>query len=518
MWQSNLLSWMTFLPLIGGVLILALPKGFTKPLAVVFTALPVVFAGYLFAAFDRLNPGIQFVEHFIWIERFNIYYYMGTDGISVTMLLLTTLLSFLCVIASWKIEKARKGYFFLFLLLETGMMGVFCALDLVLFYVFWEVMLLPMYFLIGIWGGPRKEYAAIKFFLYTLLGSVFMLLGFLALYFYSGAPHTFDMLELASRNSAFAASSLKILGFPFGKVVFLALFFGFAIKVPMFPFHTWLPDAHVEAPTAVSVILAGVLLKMGVYGILRICYPILPEAALWFAPALAIFAIINIVYGAFCAMHQKDIKKLVAYSSVSHMGYCLLGLAAFTVIGFNGALFQMFTHGIATGMLFLLVGVIYDRAHTRGVDDFGGLAQNMKNFTLFATVAFFASMGLPGMANFVSEILVLLGAFNADVIFAGVRSSGGLIFKSKILFQVATIIAATGIVLTAAYLLWTIQRVFLGPLNEKWKDLPDLNAREIFTLAPLAILLLLLGIYPTPILDMIGGSLQELARTMLAGM
>ncbi len=516
MLHSNLLSWMIFLPLLGGVVLLLLPEKWTRPIAVISTGLPVALAGYLFSAFDRTEAGMQFVEHYLWIERFNIFYYLGTDGISVTMLLLTALLSFLCIFASWNISKGRKAYFFLFLLLETGMMGVFCALDLVLFYVFWEVMLLPMYFLIGIWGGPRKEYAAIKFFLYTLLGSVFMLLGFLALYFYSGAPNTFDMVELANRSSVFGGNSLFILGLPFAKVVFLALFFGFAVKVPMFPFHTWLPDAHVEAPTAVSVILAGVLLKMGVYGILRICYPILPKAALWFAPLLAIFAIINIVYGAFCAMHQKDIKKLVAYSSVSHMGYCLLGLAAFTFIGFNGALFQMFTHGMATGMLFLLVGVIYDRAHTRGVEDFGGLAHNMKIFTLISTVAFFASMGLPGMANFVSEVLVLLGAFNADTVFAGL-GKGTLIFQSAIIFKVATIIAATGIVLTAAYLLWTIQRVYLGPLNEKWKDLPDMNLREIFTLAPLAILILFFGIYPVPILEMIEGSLQALSRTMLAG-
>jgi NADH-quinone oxidoreductase subunit M len=515
MMDGTLLTAMTFLPMIGGVLVWLLPKSLTRFISVVFTGIPLILAGILYQNFDRSNAQMQFVTQVPWIDSLNIQYYMGTDGVSVTMILLTALLSFLCIFASWNIQKATKGYFFLFLMLETGMLGVFCALDLFLFYIFWEVMLLPMYFLIGIWGGPRKEYAAIKFFLYTLAGSVFMLLGILAVYFYGGEPRTFDMLELANRHRVFAGDSLLILGFPFAKLVFLAFFFAFAVKVPMFPFHTWLPDAHVEAPTAVSVILAGVLLKMGTYGIFRICYPIFPDAAIWFAPMLAIFGAINILYGAFCAMHQTDIKKLVAYSSVSHMGYCLLGLAAFTQVGFNGALFQMFTHGTATAMLFLLVGVIYDRAHTRGVNDFGGLAHNMKTYTVIATLAFFASMGLPGLSGFISEAMVLIGSFNADEAIAHVAGKG--VFTGPNIFKVCTILAALGVILTAAYLLWTVQRVFLGPLNEKWKELPDVNRREIFTLAPLAVLVILLGVYPMPILNLIGKSMELLTQTMVAG-
>ncbi|HLG19444.1 MAG TPA: NADH-quinone oxidoreductase subunit M [Bdellovibrionota bacterium] len=515
--MSHLLTLMTFVPLIGALALLLLPsaaKSAIRWLSVVATFIPVLLSGVLFLNFNRAEAGMQFVEKLSWIETYNIHYYMGVDGISVTMILLTALLSFLCIFASWNIEKSPKGYFFLFLLLETGMIGTFCALDLFLFYIFWELMLLPMYFLIGIWGGPRKEYAAIKFFLYTLVGSVFMLLGFLAVYFYGGEPHTFDMLELAQRHSAFSVANLSILGLPFAKVVFVALFFGFAIKVPMFPFHTWLPDAHVEAPTAISVILAGILLKMGTYGVFRICYPILPEASVWFAPFLAVMGAINIIYGAFCAMHQTDIKKLVAYSSVSHMGYCLLGMAALTKIGMNGALLQMFNHGTATAMLFLLVGVIYDRAHTRGVNDFGGLAHNMPVFTTIASIAFFASMGLPGLSSFISEALVLIGSFNADALFSERFGYQMLMFTGDNLFKICTVIGALGVIITASYLLWTVQRVFLGPLNEKWKDLKDLNVRELFTLVPLAALVVFLGIYPMPILNMIGSSLEQLSGLM----
>ncbi len=519
--MSHVLSWMTFLPMIGMAIILFLPsanKNAIRWTAAIFTALPLLLAIGLFFTFDRTASGMQFVERTSWIQTENIQinYFMGTDGISVTMILLTALLSFLCIFASWGIEKAVKGYFMLFLLLVTGMMGVFCALDLFLFYIFWEVMLLPMYFLIGIWGGPRKEYAAIKFFLYTLVGSVFMLLGILALYFYGGDPHTFDMLELASRSGGITSSAVSILGYPLAKVVFFAFFFGFAVKVPMFPFHTWLPDAHVEAPTAISVILAGVLLKMGTYGIFRICYPILPEAATWFAPCLAIFGAINIIYGALCAMHQTDFKKLVAYSSVSHMGYCLLGLAALTYTGMNGALLQMFNHGTATAMLFLLVGVIYDRAHTRNLNEFGGLAQRMPLYAGISTLAIFASMGLPGLSGFISEALVLIGSFNADAVFTERYVHEIMMFKGENIFKICTIIAAMGVILTAAYLLWTMQRVFLGPLNEKWKSLPEINTRELFTLVPLAILVIVLGIYPMPILNLVGSSLQELAKTMVA--
>jgi NADH-quinone oxidoreductase subunit M len=483
--MGGILSWMTFFPLLGMAAILALPRGrdaLVRGVAVAATAVPLVLAVVVFATFDRGNGGLQMMERHSWIPAFHITYFMGIDGLSVSMVILTALLCFLGVFASWGIARQVKGYFALFLLLETGMIGVFCALDLFLFYVFWEVMLLPMYFLIGIWGGPRREYAAIKFFLYTLLGSVLMLLGILALYFYNGA-HTFDMTALWQSNGYARAFQLA---------VWMAFFIGFAIKVPVFPFHTWLPDAHVEAPTAISVILAGVLLKMGTYGMMRVNFPILPEATRYFAYPLAVLGVINILYGALCAMAQKDLKKLVAYSSVSHMGYVLLGMAAVTVAGMNGAILQMFNHGTTTAMLFLLVGVIYDRAHHREIEGFGGLATQMPVYTGIVSVAFFASLGLPGLSGFISEALVFLGAFPV--------------------FKVLVIIAAPGIVLTAGYLLWTLQRMFLGQLNPKYKDLPDVNAREILTLVPLAAIVIILGVYPAPALDLFRNSMAWIVQ------
>lgn len=512
----GLLSLMTFIPAFGAILILFIPKenkSAVKWLSLLITAIPLALAIYLYFNFNTETADMQFVEKASWISSYNIKYFMGVDGISVTMLMLTALICMLCIPVSWNINKGVKGYFALFLLLETGMIGVFCALDLFLFYVFWEVMLLPMYFLIGIWGGPRKEYAAIKFFLYTLVGSVFMLLAILALYFYGGDPNTFDMMELMSRREAFMNPTLMIIGLPFAKIVFLALFLGFAIKVPMFPFHTWLPDAHVEAPTAISVILAGVLLKMGTYGVFRICYQILPDAAVWFAPVLVVFAAINIIYGALCAMYQSDFKKLVAYSSVSHMGYVLLGMAAMTSIGFHGALFQMFNHGMATGMLFILVGVVYERVHHRDINGFGGLASKVPIYTGITTLAFFASMGLPGLANFISEALTLIGTFNADAVFS-VDALSKMWFYKVNLFRICTIIAALGIVITAAYLLWTFQRIFLGPLNDKYRELKEINLREILSLAPLGILIMVLGIYPLPVLKLMSASIDNLLTVL----
>jgi len=494
-----MLSWITFAPLLVIPPILLVPR--SKPnlirwLAVLGTAVPLLLSFYIFMTYDRAGVGInepesfQYIVKMDWIESFNIQYYMGIDGLSVSMLLLTALLSFLCIFASWGIEKGLKGYFSMFLLLEVGMMGVFCALDFFLFFIFWEVMLLPMYFLIGIWGGPRKIYAAIKFFLYTLFGSVLMLLCMLALYFKGG--HTFDMLQLMQGN--YDSSTLTLFGWTmnFAKVMFIGLFIGFAIKVPIVPFHTWLPDAHVEAPTAISVILAGVLLKMGTYGLLRISYPILPEATQWFAPALAVLAVINIVYGALCAMAQKDFKKLIAYSSVSHMGFVMLGMASGTSQGMNGAILQMFNHGTVTAMLFLLVGVIYDRAHHREINGFGGLMSRMPVYGSFTSLAFFAAIGLPGLSSFISELLVLLG---------GWKNYPGI-----------TVLCASGIVLGAAYMLWTLQRVFLGPLNEKYKDLPEINKREIFTLVPLAIMTIVFGFYPQPILNLLLASSNHLVE------
>ncbi|MFC1556109.1 NuoM family protein [candidate division KSB1 bacterium] len=485
------LTLITFIPLVGAGIIVFLPKD--KPLLVkqfsaVVTAVVLALTVLMLFQFDTGKAGIndissfQFVEGPIpWISTFNIDYFMGVDGLSFPMVLLTALLSFICIIASWGINKSVKGYFALFLLLETGMMGTFVSLDFFLFYVFWEVMLLPMYFLIGIWGGPRREYAAIKFFLYTLFGSVLMLIAMLALYF-ANDPHTFNMLTLMANSDGYARV--------FQYWLYIALFIGFAIKVPIFPFHTWLPDAHVEAPTAISVILAGVLLKMGTYGILRINYPMLPEAAVYFSYALAILGLINIIYGAFTAMAQNDLKKMVAYSSISHMGYVLLGMAVFTQAGINGAVLQMFNHGTITAMLFLLVGVIYDRAHHRNIDGFGGLGVQMPIYTGIVSFAFFASLGLPGLSGFIAEAMVFIGAFSV--------------------YKYITAVAVFGVIITATYHLRAIQRIFLGQLPEKYKTLPEINGREIFTLVPLMIIILFVGIYPMPVLSLMKTSLNYL--------
>src|SRR5499426_405172 len=356
--MEHVLTYMTFIPVAGMVFVLLLPSkspNLISWVSAAFTVPPLLMACWLFANFDSAKPGLQFVEKAPWIPVYNIQYFVGVDGLSISMVLLTALLCFLCIFASWGIDKGVKGYFALFLLLDAGMMGVFVALDFFLFFIFWEVMLLPMYFLIGVWGGPRREYAAIKFFLYTLFGSGLMLLAILALYFTS-EPHTFDMTVLISQADKFGTQTLSIWpfnqwGWGFQHVVWMALFIGFAIKIPAFPSHTWLPDAHVEAPTAISVILAGILLKMGTYGILRVNFGILPEATAWAAPAMAAFGTINILYGAFCAMAQEDLKKLVAYSSVSHMGYCLLAMAALTPTGIQACIVQMFNHGTITAML-----------------------------------------------------------------------------------------------------------------------------------------------------------------------
>jgi len=510
---EHILSWMTFFPVIGAAVIAFIPsekKEIIKTTAAAAAAVPLILAVQLFMNFDRgvsaaagTVESYQFVEHYTWIKAFNIEYFMGIDGLSVPMVLLTAFLSFLCIFASWGINKSVKGYFSLFLILEAGMFGVFCALDFFLFYVFWEVMLLPMYFLIGIWGGPRREYAAIKFFLYTLAGSVLMLLAMIGFYLHTVDPetggHTFNMLHMMNQGNHDAwlqASNIRHL-------LWFGLFIGFAIKVPIVPFHTWLPDAHVEAPTAVSVILAGVLLKMGTYGILRISYPMLPDMAQWFAYPMVILGAINILYGAYCAMAQTDMKKLVAYSSVSHMGYVLLGMGAAAKAGLglqsaqaamNGAVLQMFNHGTITAMMFLSVGVIYDRAHHRRINGFGGLGMQMPVYFSFFSFCLFAALGLPGLSGFISEAMIFMGAFPA--------------------YRTVAMISALGIIIGAAYVLWMLQRVFLGPKNDEYDNLPDINTREMFTLVPIGIIVLILGVYPMPVLDLMRVSMTNLIKVV----
>ncbi len=489
-----LLTIITFAPLLGIPVLAFIPKGkenLMRWVALLATLPSLAVAGLIFKIFDRGAAGMQLVKGPIdWIPSFHIQYYLGIDGLSVTMVLLTALISTICIIASWNIEKQVKGYMILFLLLETGMMGTFVALDFFLFFVFWEVMLLPMYFLIGIWGGPRREYAAIKFFLYTMFGSVLMLLVMLAFYFYSEG-NIFNIVEL--QNQQLHLGPLTSHGFRVA--CWFALFIGFAIKVPVFPFHTWLPDAHVEAPTAISVILAGVLLKMGTYGMLRFNYQLFPDITVELVKWIAVLGVINIIYGALCAMAQRDFKKLIAYSSISHMGFVMLGMASFTSEGLNGAVLQMFNHGTITAQLFLIVGVIYDRAHHREINGFGGLASTMPKYTVWTAIAFFAAVGLPGLSGFISEVLVFLGSF---------KTWPGL-----------TSIAVSSVVLTAAYMLWTLQRVYLGKENEKYKDLPDINRREALCLLPLAIIVIILGVYPIPLLNMMSASLNAINQSLV---
>jgi NADH-quinone oxidoreductase subunit M len=502
--ESSVLSLIIFIPVVGMAAILCIPsqaQDLIKKVAFVVTLPPLVLGVWLFQHFNRATPDLQFVVKVPWIASYNIEYFVGVDGISISMVLLTVFLCPICILASWGIERAVKGYFVLFLLLDAAMVGIFCAMDFFLFYVFWELMLLPMYFLIGIWGGPRREYAAIKFFLYTMFGSVLMLIAMLV--FYVQVDFSFDLTKLAATAKHFSTDPVLFsLNMP--QLLWIGLFINFAVKIPAFPFHTWLPDAHVEAPTAISVILAGVLLKMGTYGILRINYPLLPEATFQLAPYfLAALGAWNIVYGALCALAQcfiepKDMKKLVAYSSISHMGYVMLGMASFTPQGINGAVLQMFNHGTITAMLFLIVGVIYDRAHHRRIDGFGGLASVMPIYTGVMALAFFAAIGLPGLSAFISEVLVLLGAWQR--------------------YKIPTILGAATAILTAGYLLWTIQQMFLGKPREDYAQmhLSEINARELWTLLPIGAVVIVLGVYPHAVLDLLNASLLNLNKIVLA--
>ncbi len=475
---NHALTLITFLPLAGAIVIALMPRNASSAIrwvTLAFSLFTFFLAIMLFVDFSPNQPGMQFVEHFSWIDSPRIGYHIGIDGLSLLLILLTGFLTPLGLLASWTSITARVKEFFLFLLvLETGMIGVFVSLDLFLFFVFWEAMLIPMYFLIGVWGHERRVYAAVKFILYTMIGSALMLVGILYLYNLTG---TFD-LEMIQRQLSAGTQSLS------GSAqvwLFLAFFLAFAIKVPMFPFHTWLPDAHVEAPTAGSVILAGVLLKMGTYGILRFCLPLFPQASREFAPLISILAIVGILYGSLVAMVQPDIKKLVAYSSVAHLGFIVLGIFSFNMSGLEGAIYQMCSHGVSTGALFILVGMLYDRRHTRLIKDFGGLATSLPVYSAFFMIVTLSSLGLPMLNGFVGEFLIIVGAFHARAVYG--------------------VLAAVGVVLAAVYLLWMYQRVFYGEVtNEKNRTLPDCSWREKVMLIAIVLTILWMGIYPQPFL------------------
>jgi NADH-quinone oxidoreductase subunit M len=537
------LTWLVFLPAVVALVIAFLPARdeTLKQLSLLTTA--AVFFMTLYMIFGqsklRFDAGTKEMQHLFsipWIPTFNIHYLMGTDGISFPLVVLTAFVSLLAMGASWPIKKYVKGYCILFLLLETGMLGVFCALDFFLFYVFWEVMLLPMYFLIGVWGGPRKEYAAIKFFLYTLVGSVLMLIAILMLYFNSDLTkldaaqladagisadgpiaqqitehrasnlplHTFNILalqQIGQHTDLFTKPMWA--GHTLAWWAFVLLGIGFVIKVPSVPLHTWLPDAHVEAPTPISMILAGVLLKMGGYGLIRICYPICPSAGYDLRYVVCFIGVLSMVYGAFAAMAQTDFKRLVAYSSVSHMGYVVLGLGVWSAVvgtqynadywkfGMNGAMFQMIAHGISSAGMFFLVGVVYDRVHHRNLNEFGGLFAKMPVYSGIAVGIFFAGLGLPGLCGFIGEVLVVLSVWNFSMALA--------------------VISAAVVILTAGYILWAIQRVYLGPeyKGPHGEALTPLTVREFSIAAPLLALAIFFGVNPNALLKYMQPSVDK---------
>jgi NADH-quinone oxidoreductase subunit M len=491
---SQPLTLLTFFPLLGVLVILfmnAEQKNAIRWVALGTSLITIGISLWVFSMFDSTNPNLQLEAKYSWINvaRFNIYYYLAVDGLSILLVLMTTVLTAISILCTWSaIEDRVKDFMAFFLLLEVGMTGVFLAQDLFLFYIFWEFTLVPMYFIIGIWGGPRRVYAAIKFFLYTMAGSILMLLAILWLGIYG---NTFSVPDLVAKGNIPANIQIWL---------FLAFTIAFAIKVPMWPVHSWLPDAHVEAPTAGSVILAGVLLKMGTYGFIRFNIPLFPDATVQAAPWIALFATIGIIYGAWVSYAQADVKKLVAYSSVSHLGFVMIGLFALNPEGVAGSILQMINHGISTGALFLLIGMIYEQTHTREIKVYGGLWKITPIFGVFMLISALSSMGLPGLNGFVGEFTILLGAFGSDAIgnpwYAG--------------------ISALGVIMAAVYILYMFQRMFMGPAGEitHHHELKDLNWREIITMIPLIIFMFWIGLYPKPFFDILAPAVEKLLSAL----
>ena len=478
------LTTIIFLPLVGAILIALLPQLQSRQIKLIAAGLTLasfVISVVVFFLLDRSLSGFkpQFEELVAWIPSIDVYYHLGVDGLSMPLVMLTTFIGFLAVLVSWNIDLRPRAYFAWLLVLETSILGVFCSLDMILFFLFWEVEVIPMYFLITIWGTGRKEYSAIKYVIYTILGSAMMLAGILTLYSTAG---TFDMMALAQMGLEPVMAA-----FPLTAIFFLLLF-GFAVKLPVFPLHTWLPDAHTDAPTAVSVVLAGVLLKMGGYGMIRLCVTIFPDVALKYAPIFLFLAVVNILYGAAVTMRQTDLKRLIAYSSVSHMGYVLLGIFALSQVSLTGAVLQMFSHGIITGLLFAMVGLVYNKTHVRDLRELGGLARQMPIIAVVFSVAGLAALGLPGTSGFAAEFLVFVGSFSSTAV-QGV--------------QIYTILGVLGIVITAGYTLWMLQRIFYGPPQERYNEAGDATLVERVCIFSLVAAIMLIGIYPAILTDII---------------
>jgi NADH-quinone oxidoreductase subunit M len=491
----NYLTWIIFLPVVGAILIAFVPglsQRAIRWMAAIFTFFPLALSIYLFTIFDRSLEVIQFEEKFSWIPAINAHYHLGVDGLSLPLVILTTLLGFLVVLISWKIDLRPREYFAWLLLLETSILGVFCSLDLLLFFLFWEIEVIPMYFLISIWGTGRREYSAIKYVVYTLFGSAMMLAGILSLYFTTGS---LDMVEIAQGGLAMVQSIMP------AAAIFVLLFIGFAVKLPVFPLHTWLPDAHTDAPTAVSVVLAGALLKMGGYGMIRLCVSLFPAVAHEYAPILIILAVVNVLYGAAITLRQTDLKRLIAYSSISHMGYVLLGIFALGQVSLVGATLQMFSHGVITGLLFAMAGLVMHNAEERDLRKLGGLARQMPIIAVIFSVAGVAALGLPTTSGFAAEFLVFVGSYSSTVV------SG---------IQVYTILGVLGIVITAGYILWMLQRVFYGQVLERFNKAHDADILERVYMFTFVAVIMLVGIYPAiltnvikmgimPIMGLLGG-------------